>query len=121
MVIIRIFLLWVMIVLSVIIAIVWLIVYYMSGCNGPIPFLNELRGQPSSEPNQQQRLNKMQYIPVLGNFLATRARSYNPSVHEGDIMTKECCICFDEFSESDKRQLVELDCSNKHIFHLECM
>lgn len=63
----------------------------------------------------------MERVPVLGKLLADRARNYDPSIHEGDIITKECIICFDDFSETDKRQLVELDCSNKHIFHLECL
>ena len=33
----------------------------------------------------------------------------------------ECSICFDEFSVDDKRDLVELDCNNNHIFHIECI
>ena len=99
MVIIRILVMWLMIIISLIIFIAWLLVFILSGCKGPIPFLNEQReGGEESEQNQvrqQQRLQQMQRIPVLGNFLAARARAYDPKVHEGDIITKECCICFD--------------------------
>jgi len=51
-------------------------------------------------------------------FLGKKARAFDP---EKDLEIKECSICFVEFSKDDPRPLVELDCSNKHVFHLECI
>ena len=33
----------------------------------------------------------------------------------------ECIICYEEFKVGDGKEIVELDCSNKHVFHLACM
>ena len=58
----------------------------------------------------------------LKNYLSSKARRYNPKKYVGDVETKECCICFEEFGDGvTEKQLVELNCSNSHIFHLECL
>jgi len=57
-------------------------------------------------------------IPGLKTVLATKARTYDP---EKDVECTECAICLTDFSVDDPKPLVELKCSNKHIFHLECM
>jgi hypothetical protein len=57
----------------------------------------------------------------LSNFLKSRARGYDPNAHAGDVEVNECIICFEEFSKTPDKQLVELNCNNKHIFHLECI
>lgn len=30
-------------------------------------------------------------------------------------------ICLEDFSETDGKQVAELSCSNKHIFHVDCL
>lgn len=32
-----------------------------------------------------------------------------------------CAICIDEFSEEDGRLIAELNCDQRHIFHVECL
>jgi len=57
-------------------------------------------------------------VPGLKTVLASKARTYDP---EKDVECTECAICLTNFSVDDPKPLVELKCSNKHIFHLECM
>ena len=45
----------------------------------------------------------------------------DPNAIEGDIEIKDCFICYDEFSTTDNRYVVELDCRNKHVFHTDCV
>ena len=58
-------------------------------------------------------------VPGLKAVLEQRARSYDPEGN--DIEIKECSICLVDFSDDNTKKLVELDCSNKHVFHLECL
>ena len=39
---------------------------------------------------------------------------------KGD-QTAECAICLDEFAKNEDREIAELNCNNKHIFHLDCI
>jgi len=57
-------------------------------------------------------------VPGLKEVLGSKARTFDP---EKDIECTECAICLVDFSVDDPKPLVELKCSNKHIFHLECM
>jgi len=57
-------------------------------------------------------------VPGLKQVLGSKARTYDP---EKDVECTECAICLVDFSVDDPKPLVELKCSNKHIFHLECM
>ena len=57
-------------------------------------------------------------VPGVKSVLESNQRSYDP---ENDVEVKECSICLTDFSPDDPRPLVELKCSNKHVFHLECM
>jgi hypothetical protein len=35
--------------------------------------------------------------------------------------TEGCAICLENFSEGDGKMVAELGCSNKHIFHVDCL
>lgn len=68
---------------------------------------------------QRQRQDGfMSRIPIVNNFLTQNSRQYDP---EKDASTESCAICLVEFSVDDLRPIAELNCSNKHIFHLECL
>lgn len=56
--------------------------------------------------------------PVIGNFLQSQKRFFNP---EKDGEAECCSICLDEFQMDLTREIAELGCSNKHIFHLDCL
>ena len=99
----RVGIIWITLALFVLIMIFMAIIYGFNFC-----FARK------EEPGKEGLSNK------LSDFLKSRARRYDPS-KAGDIETNECVICFEEFSKDDKKQLVELNCNNKHIFHEECI
>ena len=47
-----------------------------------------------------------------------RARSYDA---ERDKDVFACAICLENFAEDPTKQVAELNCSNKHVFHVECL
>ena len=57
-------------------------------------------------------------LPLVNNLLDSKSRTYDA---KKDSATTECAICLDEFNEKDTREIAELNCSNKHIFHLQCI
>ena len=60
------------------------------------------------------------HIPVVNSFLRSRAHvATENDVTKAD--NNECVICYEEFKVLDGKEIVELDCNNKHVFHLECM
>jgi len=73
------------------------------------------RGTTNNINQQRETLSR---IPVVNSFLTSHSRSYDPTKDAG---VEECVICLDPFSTEDKRQIAELNCSNKHIFHLDCI
>ena len=54
-------------------------------------------------------------IVMMGRFIS---RKFDPK-KDKDI--EACSICLVEFSEKDTKPKAELNCSNKHIFHVECI
>lgn len=52
------------------------------------------------------------------NFLKENCRKYDPENAE-DKKSDECIICLDSFES--KIEIVGLNCTGKHIFHLKCM
>ena len=57
----------------------------------------------------------------MKKFLKSRARKYDKT-KEGD----DCCsICLEDFKNKDEnnegKPVAELNCSNKHIFHVDCL
>lgn len=55
----------------------------------------------------------------LIRFLNKRAYNYNPknNIHQ----VTQCAICLENFSESDGKKLAHLNCSSKHVFHVQCI
>ena len=51
-------------------------------------------------------------------MLEKKARTFDPNK---DVEMNECSICMVDFSVNDPKPLVELACSSKHVFHLECI
>ena len=49
-------------------------------------------------------------------FLQRNARDYRS---KGEI--ESCAICLDDFKEGDGKQIAELSCNEKHIYHLDCL
>ena len=54
-------------------------------------------------------------LPLVNNLLDSKSRTYDS---KKDGATTSCAICLDEFNENDNREIAELNCNNKHIFHL---
>lgn len=64
-----------------------------------------------------QQRETLSNLPVVNAFLSQRTRKYDPEKDKD-----ECCvICLEEFQLGDKRQIAQLNCNQKHIFHYECM
>lgn len=67
----------------------------------------------------RQRLQEQESrLPSVMNVLSDMSRKYDPNK---DIEVEECAICMDLFSVNDERPIAELQCSNLHIFHVECI
>ena len=54
---------------------------------------------------------------MVSDLLDRKARHWDANKDT----TTSCAICLDEFDEKDEREIAELNCNNKHIFHLECI
>ena len=57
-------------------------------------------------------------LPLVNTFLQTRARKFDPTKDAG---VESCSICMEEFSATDNKEIAELNCNSKHIFHLSCV
>jgi len=54
-------------------------------------------------------------IDLLEN-LAENAKPFQQTAQDADL----CSICMEDFSNGSER-VAELNCSSKHLFHLECL
>lgn len=66
---------------------------------------------------KDEHRDQLSRIPIVRGFLQRRVKEFNEAAH-GD---ETCAICLEEFKEDDEQQIAELNCSSKHIFHLECL
>ena len=57
-------------------------------------------------------------IPGFKTIAGSKTRTYDA---EKDVDLAECSICLVDFSVDDPKPLVELGCSDKHVFHQECL
>ena len=73
-------------------------------------FIKRQRG----EVIEQENLDK---VPGIQLFLKEKAKDY----HKKDGQMEECAICLEEFKTADGKQIAELNCNSKHIFHLNCL
>ena len=64
--------------------------------------------------------NLAKKIPELKKILTKKAHKPTEEDLKKNPDNNECVICFDDFME-DGKEIVELDCNNKHVFHLECL
>lgn len=55
--------------------------------------------------------------PGLQVFLKKNAKEFK----KDEQKTDDCAICMENFVEGDGKMIAELNCNNKHIFHLECL
>ena len=51
------------------------------------------------------------------SFIDSKTREYD----EGKDGGATCTICYSDFSEEPEKPIAELNCSNKHIFHADCL
>ena len=58
-----------------------------------------------------------QNVPIIGQFLDKKAQKYDKETH----YLEECVICLNRFEDDENLLVAELDCSSKHVFHVECM
>lgn len=61
---------------------------------------------------------QMQKVPGAQLFLKQNAKEFKKE--EGD-QPEDCAICLEAFKEGDGKLIAELNCNNKHIFHVDCM
>jgi hypothetical protein len=59
-------------------------------------------------------MNNILKMPGAESFMPNPTRKYDPEIDGGE----QCILCHQDFSESDGRQIVELNCG--HIFHENC-
>ena len=71
-----------------------------------------------SSRRASQRLGR---LPGVKQFLEKRARQFNPTTNNIDKEIEQCVICLDDFRENDGKKIAELNCNEKHIFHLDCL
>lgn len=66
-------------------------------------------------------MRRIRGSPVLNlthAFIDSKTRKFDET-KDGDDAT--CSICFCDFREDPNLPICELNCSNKHIFHVECL
>ena len=70
--------------------------------------------QPQPEDPTQEELEAERYLKTK-EFLEHDKKKFNKlNFDEG----KDCPICFEEFTDSC--DIIELNCSDQHIFHVDC-
>lgn len=67
---------------------------------------------------QETANNLVKRLPYISKFLSKKSRKYDP---EKDKEVESCPICMVEFRMNDPELIAELNCSQKHIFHLNCI
>ena len=72
----------------------------------------------SNSERRSSMRNLNERLPALNLLLQQQSRAYNP---EKDNEVETCIICLENFAESPEKLVAELNCSNKHIFHLDCL
>lgn len=56
-------------------------------------------------------------LPMINKWLTKKSRPFNPAKDK----VEECAICMMEFNKEDKSLIAELNCHEKHVFHLTCI
>ena len=76
----------------------------------------------ASATDRQSRLQSVGNVPVVGNlthaFIDSKTRQYDTNKDGGEAT---CTICYTDFREEPEKVIAELNCSNKHIFHADCL
>lgn len=62
--------------------------------------------------------SRTSYEDSLIRKIHSRRRDYIP---EKDDALGHCMICMNDFSANKELQVVELECSSNHVFHLNCL
>lgn len=68
--------------------------------------------------NSSRRNVQMARLPLVQNFISQNSRRFDPSRDEETI---NCAICLEDFIHDENKLVAELNCSQKHIFHAECL
>jgi len=55
----------------------------------------------------------------MEKFLKDKAQKFSSAEASRDI--EECAVCLDYFEVDGPRQVAQLNCSDKHIFHVDCL
>jgi len=70
----------------------------------------------AQEGNQTAaRVNR---LPIVNSVIRKKSRAYDS---EKDAVVDTCSICLEKFEENDGKMIAELNCSSKHIYHVECL
>ena len=56
-------------------------------------------------------------IPRVKAFIDKKSRKFNLVKDAG----AECSICLESYQENKNKEIAELNCNNKHIFHKDCL
>lgn len=67
----------------------------------------------TSVENHRKHLSR---IPGVAQFIRSKARSFDPAK---DQEVGTCMICLEDFSSS--KPVAQLNCNDKHVFHVECL
>lgn len=67
--------------------------------------------------NIMEHKDQITRLPLVNSWLDKNSRLFDPAKDQ----VEECAICITKFSEGDSSLIAELNCHNKHIFHLKCI
>ena len=59
----------------------------------------------------------MERVPVVKDLIRNKATKFTNLESE----VEDCSICLDKFKDTPKKQVAQLNCSNMHIFHVDCI
>ena len=89
----------------------WIMALVMLCCGGVIKVAY-------NEHQRKELQKKMAKIPLAQKAIDRTTKKKFADVDDKEIADK-CIICLCEFEDTD--EIAELACSNKHIFHVECI
>ena len=65
----------------------------------------------------RQSNDRLKKIPGVQAFINKKSSKFNVVRHAG----AECSICLESYQDSKTKEIAELNCSNKHMFHKDCL
>ena len=61
---------------------------------------------------------KLSRIPGVNKFILSKSRKWEATK---DAEADNCAICLEDYSQNPNKEVAELGCDQRHLFHVECL